>query len=487
MKVLLDTNILIPAEPLSGPELNKNTKRVVALLRAVSGQGHDLLLHPSVRNDISGDRDENRKQARLILLRKYKLLRNPPCVAQQLRRRLGPPGRRSNDHVDDALIAAVYETAVDILVSEDDGVHKKAQRAGLHDRVVTLDDAIRMFRALSPKESDRPPPAVRHIMCSEVDPNDPIFKSFREDYPDFDLWLAKCSTQKRDAWVVFDDIGKYAGICIVKPETGGERSLAGIVLKICSFKVVDIGRGLSELLLKTVFDFIHQEGFDHTYVEVFPKHAGLIRFLDNFGFYPLRDRTEKGEIVLVKDFVCSPEEYKRINALEYNIKYGPNNLKIESARFFIVPVKSVYHKLLFPDVEHQLSLLPGRNAFGNAIRKAYLCRSPTKDLPAGSILLFYRSGDEKAVRCIGIVEKTLRSDEANEIIRFVGPRTVYTTDEIIAFSRKSTLGILFRYIHPLATPLSFGELRSHDIIEGPPRSIVQIGDRGVRWLSRLIK
>jgi hypothetical protein len=389
--------------------------------------------------------------------------------------------------MDDVLVAAVYENAVDILISEDDGVHKKAQRAGLHDRVVTLDEAIRMFRALSPKESDRPPPAVRHITCNEIDLRDPIFRSFREDYPDFDVWLGKCSTQKRDAWVVFDDPGNYAGICIVKPETGGERYLGGIVLKICSFKVVDIGRGLSELLLKTVFDFIHQEGFDHSYVEVFPKHAGLIRLFENFGFYLRRDKTEKGEVVLVKDFVCSPEEYLRIGALDYNIKYGPNKLKIESVLFFIVPIKPVYHKLLFPDVERQLSLLPGRDAFGNAIRKAYLCRSPIKDLPSGSVLLFYRSGDEKAVRCIGIVEKILRSDKAYEIIRFLGPRTVYTTDEIVALSRNGTLGILFRYVHPLAAPLSFSELRFHKVIEGPPRSIVQVREQGVKWLSRLIK
>ena len=83
---------------------------------------------------------------------------------------------------------------------------------------------------------------------------------------------------------------------------------------------------------------------------------------------------------------------------------------------------------------------------GNALRKAYLCNSNTGSLEPGDILLFYRSQDLKAVTTLGVVESAIRTADPQEIMTYVGRRTVYRPDEIVMMCRsvRGVLAILFR-------------------------------------------
>ncbi len=90
-------------------------------------------------------------------------------------------------------------------------------------------------------------------------------------------------------------------------------------------------------------------------------------------------------------------------------------------------------------------------------------------------MLFYRSVDERMITSLGVIEKVyhnLRSPD--EIIRYVGKRSVYTKKEIEEIAKKSTKVILFKQHFHLKKPLALDYLRTNDILSGAPQSIVRI-------------
>lgn len=58
---------------------------------------------------------------------------------------LGAAEYGTNDWVDDQLVIALHRDATDYLITEDDGLHRKAQRLGLGDRTLRLRDAVEML------------------------------------------------------------------------------------------------------------------------------------------------------------------------------------------------------------------------------------------------------------------------------------------------------------------------------------------------------
>ena len=50
-----------------------------------------------------------------------------------------------NKAIDNAILYAVYKDAVDFLITEDRGIHKKALKLGIDDRVLLINDALRIL------------------------------------------------------------------------------------------------------------------------------------------------------------------------------------------------------------------------------------------------------------------------------------------------------------------------------------------------------
>jgi hypothetical protein len=118
------------------------------------------------------------------------------------------------------------------------------------------------------------------------------------------------------------------------------------------------------------------------------------------------------------------------------------------------------------------------------LRKAYLCHSPNRQLQAGSTLLFYRSQDAKAVTCVGVVEDTLVSTKAEEVVAFVGQRTVYSADDIQGMcNRGPVLAVLFRQDRLLPTPIPRQELVSERVVTQAPQSICRVPAEVIPWLD----
>lgn len=154
---------------------------------------------------------------------------------------------------------------------------------------------------------------------------------------------------------------------------------------------------------------------------------------------------------------------------------GPDVNKI------MVPIQPQYYIRLFPEV-------PGRNLTideaagqfiveGNTIKKAYLCRAKIKAVQPGDVILLYRSKDLRGVATLGVIEEFHTNiTNLDDAIKIVGKRTVYTKDEISDMLQRPITIFLFRYHVHLNTPVSFALMKEHDILNGPPQSIMLISD-----------
>jgi hypothetical protein len=92
------------------------------------------------------------------------------------------PVQESHDWIDPQLLAALYADAVDDLVTEDAGIHRKAKRLGLHTHVVYLAEAVVELNGLM-DEAPPPLPAMEATKAHNLDSQDPIFDSVRSGLP----------------------------------------------------------------------------------------------------------------------------------------------------------------------------------------------------------------------------------------------------------------------------------------------------------------
>ncbi len=492
MRLLVDTNILIPLEP-TVPEGAEPTTAVAAELVGLAQGAHLILVHPKSLAELASDPDARRRHLRRVLLRKYAGLTYPPVPTAEMEARIGRAAKGTNDWVDDHLLAAVYRDAVDLLVTQDEGIHRKAKRLGIEDRVVRLRDAVEALRNLV-GAAPAPPPFVAPLPAHGLDETDPIFASFRRDYgPEFDAWLRRAKRQGRRAWVIsVPGSTHYAGVCIVK-EHDDEYALGGRVLKISSLKVSDDHRGnrYGELLLKTVFNFCTASRFDAVWVTVFDHHAALISLLRDFGFEDKGVRTRRGELVLAKRLTWDETVRQALDPLDFHVRFGPPAVKLMPSQVFLVPIMPKYHELLFPEGEDRHNPLPRQlelfaqepRPFGNALRKAYLCHAPTRRLQSGSCLLFYRSRDIRAVTFVGVVESVHVSSDAADVARFAGQRTVYSYEEIERMCSSPVLAIRFRQDRLLAPPIHIGELVDAGVVRRAPQSITVVPAEKTSWIA----
>ena len=169
-------------------------------------------------------------------------------------------------------------------------------------------------------------------------------------------------------------------------------------------------------------------------------------------------------------------------ALGHAVEYGPGSAHAERA--FLVPIQSKWHRRLLPEADWQLALDPLGEPCGNAIRKAYLCRSPSRLLLPGDLLVFILTGEGVArATCTGVVEDTLASSDPDSIVAFVGSRTVYSVPEIRSMTRSGeVLAIRFRLDRVLPRPWTADTLRSRHVMVSTPQSIATAQPEGVEWL-----
>jgi hypothetical protein len=485
VRYLIDTNVVIPLEPTAAENLESSTPAAAELIRRLSEARIQTLVHPACLDDLARDRDVERRTVREVLVQKYPQLESPPSDAD-IESEVGRPTRRSNEWVDNQLLAAVHANAVTALVTEDAGIHRKAGRLGISDRVLTVRDALAQVATLAQRHVD-PPPSAELRYLYELNTSDPIFEGLRSDYgtDEFDSWWTRSAQEGRRAFTISsgDDLSHYAGLCVLKG-WDSEYGLGARAFKVSTFKVGDEFQGnrYGELLLKALFRHCDEHEAHSVWLTSFDRHEALGVLLADFGFERHTVRTARGEAVWVKRL--RPVADEEVNdALDYHVRFGPPALQVRESHVYVVPIQPRFHALLFPDAEPQAELGVESRPFGNAIRKAYLSNASIRRLRPGDVLLFYRSHAYHGVHTVGVVEDVFVSSDADEIAGRVGQRTVYSLEQIRELARREVLVVLFRQDRVLADAISDDELIANGVIARGPQSIASVGAECVRWLA----
>jgi rRNA-processing protein FCF1 len=478
MRILLDTNIFIPLEDSS---INIDEK--LAELNKIASGKHELLVHPATILDLKRDKNQERRERIIPRLKKYLQLESPPKFEKDEEEFLMGVPKNDNDHIDNLILLALKRNCVHWLVTEDNGIHKKAKAIGEYERVLRVDQAITALLSQNISYSILYP-NIENISCHSIDLKNTFFDSLREAYSGFDDWFnEKCKREGRKTWICHEGDNIYA-ICIYNEEknpivTNDNKSLRGRVLKLCTFKVARYGYKTGELFLKQAFNHAILNKLAHVYVTVEPnRHDRLEELFSDFGFYVYGTENEGRDIVFVKDFPQNPPKTDD-SPLEYSIKFFPF-IKITNNSVHLVPIKPNFHQILFPETHNQTDLLSDVNSAGNTIKKAYLCHASSNLLKQGDILFFYQSKNEMAITSYGIVDAFYIENGFDNIIKWVSKRTVYEKIDIEELGRKDVKIILFRLIGHLDKYVSFDWLKSQKIVNGYVQSITQISNDKAR-------
>lgn len=497
LKLMLDTNILIVAEPFDG-HLEPAMEQAARLLRLANEQGHLLCVAAATRQDMLEGRDPVRRRQRLAELGKFHELDevplDPAFVGSAGASKVG-----SNDYRDLRILATLNAGAASYLVSDDLRLRRRARRAGLGDAVLSLADAVLLLEGFVARALVEPPRVTRPKTYT-LDGHQPIFDGLKADYVGFDAWLEKVKRDSDDrVCFVIDDNGTYAAIALLKVEADCAYPLEQPVVKVSTFKVAATHSGskFGELLLKAIMQHAVTTGVATLYVEVLDSHPEVVDFLVMFGFADEHDPKTTTEHVMIKRLKPG-DDSDTLSDLDFHVKYGPPALR-PTQSMFVVPIRPRWHDQLFPEKkptvipDPQLWLFPAAqpvvtHPWGNAIRKAYLCHSTVKSMQPGDLVLFYRSTDAKAATTVGIVEQTLRSTNPEQIMTFVGQRTVYTPSEITEMAAHSggVLAIRFRQDRFLDPPATLVEMQAVGALTAWPQSITKLKQVGERWLKSLL-
>ena len=494
-KLLIDTNVVIGLEDFQPVQ-----QSLAELVRLSNEHAVGLFVDHANYEDVARDDNAARRLVTQSKLAKFQKLREFPVPDDAgLAARFGS-ARSENDHSDVRLLAAFDAKAVDFLVTQDNGLHRRADKAGLGGNVLTVEEALQWLKQTFTPVSVSLPHVVER-KAYELSQDHSIFTSLRADYPGFDQWFDKCKRQHRDCWTL--EIGdEIAGIVVRKDEShaeAGTQHAGPKILKMCTFKVRDEYQGekFGELLLKQVLWFAQRNKYDLTYVTAYPKHAFLIDLLDYYGFRQTK-KMANGEIVLEKPIAKGALPLVTADVFECDRTYYPRFHDGPDVRKFCVPIRPDYHRRLFPEIAFaaELPLFPQETVGlllprgqertpGNTIRKVYLCRAKITRLRPGDLLFFYMSKDDsyafsQSITTVGIVEQVIEGVSADDLIRHSAKRSVFAAGDLRAISPsiyspvKMIDFLLAGHIEP---PVSLGILVETGIFSNrPPQSISELSE-----------
>ena len=475
---LIDTNIFIQLED------NQIVKKSFAKFHSLCNKNSAVIcIHKLSKKEIEKDDDQIRKNEALSKIKKYELLEKPPLEKKTKLEKLFGKINKNNDEIDCQLLFALYKNSVSFLVTEDTGIHKRAKKEDLKTRVLTISQANNMLDRLFPKEITISLPKIENPHLYDIDFNDEIFDSLKDEYKGFEDWFKKSSQEQIKAWVIknLENKNKLESICIYKEAKGEDYlsyNLPKKSLKLATFKVDESYRGkkLGELMLKQAFLYAVENSYKSCWMTVFPKHEVLIDFIKDFGFMKIgetnqRDnKTGEPELIFRKDFI-KPENYP-LRGLDFHIKYSPFYDDRKDIEKHIIPIQEKYYYILFPEQKLQISFPIAENETpGNTIKKVYLCHAATKQLKCNDLVFFYVSSPVQAITSIGIIESVFRSDELLKVVSHIGKRSVYSFSEIEKMTKQKVLVIEFRFIKHLKKEINLNQLKKENIIQGPPQSI----------------
>ena len=468
MKALLDTNIIILRETAT------DVSQDIGLLYRWLDKGRYLkCVHPATIDEIKKNPNASTVSLSLAKLDSYEVVGTSSPMQDAVAALSREIDKTDAERVGSILLNEVCVGRVDILISEDKGVHAKAARLGLKEKVFTIEAFLEKVFAENPELVPYKVLNVQKVKFGKIDLKDAFFDTLRVDYDGFDKWF----TRKHDeeAYItVNSNNGKLLSFLYVKVE-GCDENYSDITppfpprqrLKVGTFKVVSNGFRLGERFLKIIFDNAIKNRVQEIYVTVYDRRdeqRRLIALLETWGF---RKWGMKGaEIVYVRDFTPNFD----VSDIKSTYPYFSRRSKC-----FLVPIYPQYHTELLPDsilnTESPSDFVedfPHRNC----ISKVYVSRAYPPYPQKGDVLIFYRTGGyyKSVVSTIGImVDIQQHFEKEEDFLSYCRKASVYPEKqlhEMWKYRDSRPLALQFLYVYSFPHRINMERLIELGILAG---------------------
>ena len=481
MKALLDTNIIIHREA------NKIVSQDIGILYRWLDRGkYTKCIHSATIEEIKKNPKKETVNLFLVKLDSYEIIDIPSPLQDEVKIVSEQFDKTDNDKIDSVLLNELYVERVDILITEDKKIHRKALELGIQDKVFTIDSFLEKTFAEHPELVNYKVLNVQKLKFGKIDLNDTFFDSLKEDYVGFDKWFIK--KYDEEAYITINsNNGMLLSFLYLKVEDEKE-NYSNIVpmfppkrrLKVGTFKVISNGFRLGERFVKIIFDNALKNHVQEIYVTIYdkrPEQHRLIELLGQWGFTLWGTKGE--ELVYVRDF--SP-------------KFDIENLKAcfpyisKEKNVYIVPIYPEYHTELLPDSilntespEEFIEDFPHRNC----INKVYVSRAMEPYPNKGDILVFYRTGGyyKSVVTTIGEVQE-IKFDfkDEDDFILYCRKKSVYPEQELRdmwKYSTKRPFVVNFLYAYSFPHRINMKELIDLKVLSG-----VNDAPRGFKLIAK---
>ena len=474
MKALLDTNIIIHREntKVTNPSIG-NLFFWLDKLRI------EKMIHPATVTELRKRHDQNIQRLYDVNLQAYTHIRSVGKPTEKFTELLEPYKKQVNDEIDDQLLFEVYAGRVDILITEDRAMHKKATVLGIDDKLFTIDTFIDKSVSEHPEFKAYKVLCVQKEIIGDIDVNNSFFDDLRSRYNGFDNWFARKSNE--EAYVGRDENNQILGFLFLKIEdesTPYQDISPTFVpkrrLKIGTFKVESTGYRLGERFLKIIFDNALSQKVKEVYVTMFENAGNLIALKEllldwGFIYHGVKTTISGTETVLVK----SLEKYSPNHTIKQNFP----NINYSTDKF-ILPILPKYHTDLLPDsfLKNEKVDLINNFAHRYALQKVYITWADMKEVNNGDILLFYRTKDRgkpatysSVVTTIGVIEDfRCKFNDRAEYLSYCQNRSVFSLSELNGFwdNHRATLSVIkFLLIKELTKKVILKFLREQKIVD----------------------
>ena len=479
MKALLDTNIIIHRE--ASKVINQD---VGILFRWLERVNYTKCVHSLTVAEIEKYKNQQTVNTFQIKLDSYERIEIPSPLQAEVLAVSVKIDVNENDKNDTQLLNEVFVGRVDILITEDKKIHKKAFQLGIEDKVFTIDSFLEKTFAEHPDLVNYKVLNVQKLKFGRINLNDDFFSSLKEDYFGFDKWFIKKFDE--EAYItVNSNNGLLLSFLYLKVEDK-EEIYADITptftskkrLKIGTFKVINNGFRLGERFMKIIFDNALKNKVDEIYVTIFDKRdeqRRLVDLLEQWGFVLWGNKND--EFVYVRNFLKSVDG----NNFKQSYPFISRNKDC-----FIVPIYPDYHTELLPDSilntespKDFIEDFPHRNA----INKVYVSRALLPHPKVGDVIIFYMTGGyyKSVISTIGVVQE-IKYDFSteDEFILYCRKSSVFPEDQLRAiwkYSKTKPFVVRFLYIYSFPHRINMKELIDLQVLSGvndAPRGFKQI-------------
>lgn len=462
MRILIDTNILINLEDhkVIGTEFSK------VYNIAIQNQC-EILYHKACIEDLKRDKNRERREIISSKLLKYSPIKNPAEINNDFSALVGC--NSDNDRVDNIQLFQLYKGYVELFITNDKGIKKKAEKLGIENKVLTAKESKvlleKKYTLSYPKH-----PILKHESVRKLEPffDSNFFESLKKDYDSekFMEWIKKCAREDRKCYFLEVE-GDLSALLIYNEEKHEDHKLQKITekaIKICTLKVGDdaLGMKLGELFLNKMFQLCLNKRINYLYVTTYDKQKVLIYLLKKFGFYLFSSFTNKicqSENIFVKSLLLKDQFDKDDVSLH---PYFRDNVDK-----YVIPIQEQYYSSLFKDGNLRESTLFDdidyglQEVQGNTIIKAYISYSPQIKLKSGDLLFFYSSKKYKSIEPLGVLLEHKRVYNIEEVWELVKNKTVYSHEKLekMFVNRKYLTVTIFRLATYLEPVIQFEEIK----------------------------